>query len=148
MYERALRGFEKAWGPDHTSTLDTVNTLGTLYADQGKLEKAEAMYERALRGYEKAIGAQNLIRYRPAINSTWNLGLLLIAQDKRDKAERLLTQAYINLKVLLGPSHIDVQSLQSTLEDFNRLLHSPRKIRKRDIVKHYFVNSLAKKNRH
>jgi len=28
MYERALRGKEKAWGPDHTSTLATVNNLG------------------------------------------------------------------------------------------------------------------------
>jgi hypothetical protein len=25
MYVRALRGMEKAWGPEHTSTLDTVN---------------------------------------------------------------------------------------------------------------------------
>ena len=33
MSQRALRGFEKAWGPDHTSTLETVNNLGNLYAD-------------------------------------------------------------------------------------------------------------------
>jgi hypothetical protein len=26
MYQRALQGYEKAWGPDHTSTLDTVKT--------------------------------------------------------------------------------------------------------------------------
>jgi Tetratricopeptide repeat len=31
MYMRALQGKEKAWGPDHTSTLDTVNNLGRLY---------------------------------------------------------------------------------------------------------------------
>jgi hypothetical protein len=30
MYQRALQGKEKAWGPDHTSTLDTVNNLGLL----------------------------------------------------------------------------------------------------------------------
>ena len=41
---RALRGNEKAWGPEHTSTLDTVNTLGNLYADQGKMVEAEEMY--------------------------------------------------------------------------------------------------------
>ena len=34
MYQRALQGYEKAWGPDHTSTLDTVNNLGLLYANQ------------------------------------------------------------------------------------------------------------------
>ena len=33
MYQRALDGFEKAWGPGHTSTLDTINNLGLLYAN-------------------------------------------------------------------------------------------------------------------
>ena len=46
MYERALAGKEKALGPDHTSTLDTVHNLGNLYKKQGRLVKAEAMYQR------------------------------------------------------------------------------------------------------
>ena len=50
MYVRALAGNEKALGPDHTSTLDTVNNLGILYRDQGKLAEAEQMYQRALAG--------------------------------------------------------------------------------------------------
>ena len=33
MYLRVLGGYEKALGPDHTSTLDTVNNLGNLYGD-------------------------------------------------------------------------------------------------------------------
>jgi hypothetical protein len=33
MYIRALRGKEEALGPDHTSTLSTVNNLGSLYTD-------------------------------------------------------------------------------------------------------------------
>ncbi|SLM37738.1 nb-arc and tpr domain protein [Lasallia pustulata] len=57
MYRRALEGLEKAWGPEHTSTLDTVNNLGNLYANQGKMAEAEAMYRRALEGSEKASGA-------------------------------------------------------------------------------------------
>ena len=52
MFLRALAGFEKAWGPDHISTLETVNNLGTLYWKQGKMEEAEAMHLRALAGYE------------------------------------------------------------------------------------------------
>lgn len=55
MYERALRGKEKALGPEHTSTLDTVYNLGILYMDQGRLDESEAMYERALQGKEKAL---------------------------------------------------------------------------------------------
>jgi hypothetical protein len=38
------------WGPDHTSTLDTVNNLSILYAGQRKLDGAEKMYRRALPG--------------------------------------------------------------------------------------------------
>ena len=44
MSQRALRGFEKAWGPDHISTLEAVNNLGNLYADQGKLVEVGEMY--------------------------------------------------------------------------------------------------------
>ena len=50
MYVRALVGCEKALGSEHTSTLETVNNLGNLYADQGKLREAEDMYARALVG--------------------------------------------------------------------------------------------------
>jgi len=44
MYQQALRGYKKACGPDHTSTLNTVNNLGILYKDQGKMAEAEEMY--------------------------------------------------------------------------------------------------------
>ena len=44
MYQRALEGYEKAWGPDHISMLKTVNNLGNLYSDQGKLQETEPMY--------------------------------------------------------------------------------------------------------
>ena len=53
MYQRALEGYEKAWGPEHTSTLDTVNNLGNLYKNQGKMNEAKKMYQRALTGYKK-----------------------------------------------------------------------------------------------
>jgi tetratricopeptide (TPR) repeat protein len=59
MYLWALQGNEKAWGAEHTLTLDTVNNLGLLYADQGKMTEAEAMYVRALQGYENAVGADH-----------------------------------------------------------------------------------------
>lgn len=51
MYLRALRGSEETLGAKHTSTLDTVNDLGSLYAGQGKVQEAEEMYLRALREY-------------------------------------------------------------------------------------------------
>ncbi|KAF1937807.1 hypothetical protein EJ02DRAFT_296833, partial [Clathrospora elynae] len=59
MYQRALQGKEKAWGPEHTSTLDTVNDLGNLYADIGRHSEAEKMYQRPLQGFEKAWGPEH-----------------------------------------------------------------------------------------
>jgi hypothetical protein len=36
MYVQVLQDYEKAMGPEHTSTLRTINNLSLLYADQGK----------------------------------------------------------------------------------------------------------------
>jgi Tetratricopeptide repeat len=61
MYQRALTGYKKVLGPEHTLTLDTVNNLGTLYKDQGRLAEAEQMYVRALQGKEKALGGEHTL---------------------------------------------------------------------------------------
>ena len=68
MNRRALDGREKAWGPDHTSTLSIVNNLASLYVDQGKHAKAEEMYRRALDGYIRARGRNHPITQRIANN--------------------------------------------------------------------------------
>ena len=52
IYQWVLQGKEIAWGPDHTTTLDTVNNLGNLYKAQGRFVKAEQMYQRALQCYD------------------------------------------------------------------------------------------------
>lgn len=56
MHKRALVGREKAFGWDHTSTLDTVYNLGLLYKGPHRLEVAEATFKQALVGYEEALG--------------------------------------------------------------------------------------------
>ena len=84
MYQRALDGYEKAFGPEHTFTLDTVNNLGILYADQGKLDEAEKKYQRALDGYEKAFGPEHTF----TLDTVNNLGILYADQGKLDEAEK------------------------------------------------------------
>lgn len=32
MYVQALKDYKKAWGAEHTSTLEIINNLGALYA--------------------------------------------------------------------------------------------------------------------
>jgi tetratricopeptide (TPR) repeat protein len=112
MYQRALEGYEKAWGPDHTSTLDTVNNLGNLYADQGKLADAEKMYQRALEGKEKAWGPDHM----STLNTVNNLGLLYADQGKLADAEKMYQRALEGYKAW-GPDHT------STLDIVNNLGH-------------------------
>ena len=72
MYLWVLTGKEKAWDPEHTSTLRTVNNLGALYSDQGKMKEAEDMYLRALTGKEKAWGPE----HTSTLDTVNNLGAL------------------------------------------------------------------------
>ena len=101
MYVRALRGKEKAWGLEHTSTLDTVNNLAVLYAGQGKMAEAEEMCVRALRGYEKALQSETI----PALNTVYNLGLLYCDQGRMEQAKTMLHRAVLGRQKVLGPHH-------------------------------------------
>src|SRR5947199_3589480 len=82
-------GNEKALGPDHTSTLDTVNNLGILYVNQGKLAEAEQMYQRALAGKEKALGPD----HTSTLDTVNNLGVLYVIQGKLAEAEQMFQRA-------------------------------------------------------
>ncbi|KAL5318058.1 hypothetical protein ACEPPN_015162 [Leptodophora sp. 'Broadleaf-Isolate-01'] len=111
MYQRALQGKEKAWGPEHMSTLSTVNNLGILYADQGKLDEAEQMYQRALQGYEKAWGPE----HTSTLSTVNNLAALYADQGKLDEAERMYQRALQGYEKAWGPDHT------STLSTVNNL---------------------------
>ena len=56
MYQRALDGYEKAWGPDHPSTLRTVNNLRLLNASRGEHIKSKEMHPQALDRNDEAHG--------------------------------------------------------------------------------------------
>ncbi|KAL5321359.1 hypothetical protein ACEPPN_009315 [Leptodophora sp. 'Broadleaf-Isolate-01'] len=115
MYQQALQGFEKAWGPDHTSALGAVNGLGLLCANQGKLVKAERVYQRALRGYEKALGADNIITYVPALNTMWGFGSLFERQADIAKARTMYSKASLGYEKVFGPEHPKSQRLRRKL---------------------------------
>ena len=73
MYVRALAGYETALRPDHKSTLDTINNLGRLYHNQGKLVGAEQMYVRALAGNQTALGPD----HTSTLDAVHNVGVTL-----------------------------------------------------------------------
>jgi len=111
MYLRALTGKEKAWGPEHTSTLGTINNLGNLYSDQGKMKEAEDMYLRALTGYEKAWGSE----HTSTLNTVNNLGILYKDQGKMKEAEDMYLRALTGKEKAWGSEHT------STLDTVNNL---------------------------
>jgi tetratricopeptide (TPR) repeat protein len=116
MYERALEGKEKALGPDHTSTLLTVNNLGLLYADQGKLVEAEAMYERALQGYEDALGPELTSSYLPALKTMIAFGDLFSQTDRKEIAKVMYNRALSGYTAVQGPSSKWCKQLEDRLQ--------------------------------
>jgi tetratricopeptide (TPR) repeat protein len=101
MYQRALQGKEKAWGPEHTSTLNTVNKLGNLYKKLGRLDEAKKMYQRVLQGKEKAWGPE----HTPTLRMVNNLGILYKNLGRLDEAESMYQRVLQGKKKAWGPEH-------------------------------------------
>jgi tetratricopeptide (TPR) repeat protein len=116
MYERALRGYEEALGPTHTSTLDTVSNLGLLYYKQGRLDEAEQMYERALRGYEAAIVSGLVQQYRPVLRTLENIGDLCVLQEEIVRAQAIYARALSGLISVLGRSSEKCMNLAAKVD--------------------------------
>lgn len=111
MYQLALTGYEIALGPDHVSTLNTVNHLGNLFSDQGNLKRAEEMYLRAIIGREKTLGPDHAL----TLNTANNLGNLFSDQGKLKEAEEMYQRALVAKEKTQGPDHM------STLNTINNL---------------------------
>jgi tetratricopeptide (TPR) repeat protein len=101
LYRRALEGEEKALGPDHPDTLETVNNLGDLLREKGDSEGAEELFRRALEGQEKALGSD----HPDTLNSVWRLGIQLRAKGDLEGAEELFRQALEGNEKVLGLDH-------------------------------------------
>ena len=121
MYQRALQGYEKAWGPEHTSTLGTVNNLGNLYKSLDRLEDAELMYQRALHGYEKAWGPE----HTSTLDTVNNLGSLYKSLGRLEDAELMYQRALYGYEKAWGPEHTStlntVNNLGNLYTDLGRL---------------------------
>jgi tetratricopeptide (TPR) repeat protein len=105
-----------AFGPDHTSTLNTVYNLGLLYADQGKLAEAEKMYTRALQGYENALSLELASSYLPALNTMVALSDLFSRTHRRDIAKAIYNRALSGYLTVQGPSSKWCRQLEGRLQ--------------------------------
>ena len=76
-------------GDRHPSTLRSINNLGSLLQDQGKLDEAGALLREALEAMRATLGD----RHPNTLVSINNLGTLLQAQGKLDEAGVLYREA-------------------------------------------------------
>ncbi|KAM3533698.1 hypothetical protein MY4038_003013 [Beauveria bassiana] len=134
MYQRALEGSEKAWGPDHTSTLITVNNLGILYADQGRLKEAEAMFQRALEGCEKAWGPD----HTSTLITVNNLGVLYADQRRLKEAEAMYQRALEGKEKAWGPDHT---STLDTVHNLGNLYKNQGRLEEAEAIHQRVLNS-------
>jgi tetratricopeptide (TPR) repeat protein len=81
---RTLQRKEKAGVPEHY-ILNELNNLGLLYANLGRLDRAEKMYQRVLQGYEKALG----LEHTSTLDTVNNLGTLYWKLGRRNDAEKV-----------------------------------------------------------
>jgi tetratricopeptide (TPR) repeat protein len=79
-----------------------LNSLGNFYADQGRLQEAEAMYQRALDGYEKALGPTPVVTYIPSLNTLENLADLYMELGRTKEAWPYYQRVQIGVEAVLG----------------------------------------------
>jgi len=107
---------------------DTINNLGILYKNQGKLVEAEQMYQRTLHSYEKAIGSDNIITYIPALNTILNLGLLFKHQANLAMAKAMFSKALRGYEQVFGPNHTKSETLQDQLYTLDAIVKNEASI--------------------
>ncbi|EJT68900.1 hypothetical protein GGTG_13563 [Gaeumannomyces tritici R3-111a-1] len=101
LYERALQGFEKAFGLDHRLTLNIVDNLAAVYFDQGRPTEAESLFGRALQGKEKALGPDD----QSTLDTVNNLARLYSDQNRLAEAETLFERVLQGREKAFGPDH-------------------------------------------
>ncbi len=106
--EQSYRFAEQKLGPDHPSTLSSVNNLAVLYESQGRYGEAEPLYRRVLAASEKVLGPE----HPDTLRSINNLAFLYQAQGRYGEAEPLYRRVLAASEKVLGPEHPDALATQ------------------------------------
>lgn len=116
MYARALARYEKALGPDHTSTLNIQHAFAKLYYKQGKLDLAESTFQRVLTSFAKRLGDHHLL----TITLINDFGLLYDSQDRREEAQRMYRRALVGCQERLALQHPKAREVADNLDKLDR----------------------------
>jgi len=116
LYERALAIREKALGPDHRDTAESLNNLALLLKDQGDIAAARPLLERAVAIYQ-LLGPDN----PDTALGLNNLAIVLHIQGALAEARPLYERALAIRERSLGAEHPDTAA---SLNNLARLLQA------------------------
>jgi tetratricopeptide (TPR) repeat protein len=116
LCERALAIREKALGPDHPDTAQSLNNLAFMLQVLGDPKAARHLFERALAIREKTLGFE----HPETATSVNNLAALLQAQGDLNEARPLLERALTIREKTLGPEHRDTATSVNDLANLLR----------------------------
>ena len=81
LYQWVLSREEMLLGKDHPTTLSTVYSMATVFADQGRFDEALEWYRRALTG-EKSLGKD----HPSTLSTVYGMASVFSSQGKYDEA--------------------------------------------------------------
>jgi CHAT domain-containing protein/Tfp pilus assembly protein PilF len=111
LAQRALAIREKALGPEHPDTAESLDDLAGLYRATAAYSKAEPLYQRALAIREKVLGPE----HNDTAESLNNLGLLYRDTGAYAKAEPLFKRALAINEKTPGHKQSDTAIILSNL---------------------------------
>jgi tetratricopeptide (TPR) repeat protein len=121
----ALAMNEKALGPEHPDTAQSLNNLALPLHAQGNLAGAKPLYERALAIREKALGPE----HPDTAQSLNNVATLLKDQGDFAGARPLFERALAIQEKVLGPEHPNTNAARGNLARLLLMSHQPSQAR-------------------
>jgi serine/threonine protein kinase len=98
---RAVEICTRSFGQDARQTLDALNALAILYADQEKRDKAEPLLRQLVETYRRTLGPENAT----TLDCLRELGRNYLYWGRADQAEEIMRDLLEKRRRLLGPKH-------------------------------------------
>lgn len=88
-------------GPEHPSTLTSVNNLGALLQRMKRFPEAERLLQQALAGRRRVLGPD----HHHTLLSMFNVGYILANQQRTEEAEAMFLECERRRERTLGEEH-------------------------------------------
>jgi tetratricopeptide (TPR) repeat protein len=123
MYREVLEGQCRSLGEGHLSTLRTMNNLGLLLKDRGKLDEAVEILEKGLLLAQGALPrGHRLIAF-----FQMNCGTCLMGLERYLEGADHLEEGYQEFKTFLGEDHVYTRGAIELLVDLYEAWNKPEK---------------------